>query len=83
MKYKIRFLARALKDLDGLEAKLKERILDRIDDLKDDLGGDVKKLTQFSPKYRLRVGDFRVLFDIEKEEIVIINVLHRSKAYQR
>ena len=31
--------------------------------------------------YRLRVGDWRVLFEISGGAIVIHQVLHRSKAY--
>jgi hypothetical protein len=31
----------------------------------EDLAGDVKQLTNSTPEYRLRVGDYRVLFEIE------------------
>ena len=33
--------------------------------------------------YRLRIGDFRILFylDIIKKEIIIFRILHRSKLY--
>ena len=33
--------------------------------------------------YRLRVWDFRILFDldIEKKEIIVFRILHRSKLY--
>jgi mRNA interferase RelE/StbE len=47
----------------------------------DNLKGDVKRLTQFTPGWRLRVGDWRVLFDIVGSVIVIWRVVHRSKAY--
>jgi mRNA interferase RelE/StbE len=49
--------------------------------MQDDLQGDVKQLTNLSPEYRLRVGDYRILFEIEAEEIVIYRIKHRSKAY--
>ena len=48
-----------------------------------DLGGDVTRLTEFRPEYRLRVGDYRVLFDLEGDSVVVRRVLHRSKAYER
>jgi len=32
--------------------------------------------------YRLRVGDFRVLFTIASESIVIVRVRHRSDLYR-
>jgi len=49
--------------------------------LETDLQGDVKKLTDFSPEYRLRVGPWRVLFEIEGDRIVVYRILHRSRAY--
>ena len=48
----------------------------------EDLGGDVKQLTNFTPEYRLRVGDYRVLFEIEGNTIVVYGVRHRREAYR-
>jgi mRNA interferase RelE/StbE len=53
----------------------------RIEGLQDNLAGDVKKLTNFTPEYRLRVGDYRVLFEIEGAIVVVYRVLHRKDAY--
>ena len=50
--------------------------------MENDLAGDVKKLTNFTPEYRLRVGNYRVLFEIENENIVIYRVKPIDKAYQ-
>ncbi len=47
-----------------------------------DLQGDVKRLTNFTPEYRLRVGDYRVLFELAEQTIIIYRVKHRSKAYE-
>ena len=57
------------------------RIRSKINRLTDDLAGDVKRLTNFSPEYRLRVGDWRVLFNIVGDLISIELVSHRSEAY--
>ncbi len=46
------------------DKQLSKRIVDRIEIMAEDLKGDVKKLTDHSPQYRLRIGDYRVLFDI-------------------
>ena len=54
----------------------------RIESLQNDLSGDVKKLTNFTPEYRLRVGDYRVLFEVEADKIVVYRVPHRKDAYQ-
>jgi len=46
--------------------------------LQSDLTGDMKKLTNFTPEYRLRVGQFRVLFEIANEtRIIVYRVIHR------
>jgi mRNA interferase RelE/StbE len=34
------------------------------------------------PLYRLRVGDYRVLYFILEEEVRITEILHRSQAYR-
>lgn len=46
---------------------------------------DVLKLTGYiEPKYRLRVGDYRVIFEIHEREIIIlvIEITHRKDAYK-
>jgi mRNA interferase RelE/StbE len=50
--------------------------------MQDDLQGDVKRLTNFTPEYRLRFGDYRVLFELEEQTIIVYRVKHRSKAYE-
>jgi mRNA interferase RelE/StbE len=81
MTYEIEFKPRALKDLKVLPKHAQRRIMARIDGLSGDLAGDVKKLTNFSPEYRLRVGDYRVLFEVEGEKVLIYRVIHRKDAY--
>ena len=49
--------------------------------MQDNLQGDVKQLTNFTPEYRLRVGNYRILFEIESDVIVIYRIKHRSNAY--
>ncbi len=68
--------------MEGLPSRIRTRVLARIEEMSDDLKGDVKRLTNFTPEYRLRVGDFRVLFEIERETIVIYRIRHRREAYR-
>ena len=49
--------------------------------MQDDLQGDVKHLTNFTPEYRLRVANYRILFEIEADTLVIYRIKHRSNAY--
>ena len=81
MKYTSELKPKAIKDLKSIPLKERIRIVARIEQMEDDLQGDVKKLTNHTPEYRMRSGNYRVLFEIEEEQIVVYRVLHRKKAY--
>jgi mRNA interferase RelE/StbE len=81
MKYTSELKPKAIKDLKSIPLKERERILGRIEWMEDDLQGDVKKLTNHTPEYRMRSGNYRVLFEIEEGKIVVYRVLHRKEAY--
>ncbi|MBI2194855.1 MAG: type II toxin-antitoxin system RelE/ParE family toxin [Planctomycetes bacterium] len=82
MNYDIDLKPRAFKDLKALPKSVQRRILARIEGLRNDLSGDVKRLTHFTPEYRLRVGDYRVLFEVEEATVVVYRILHRKDAYK-
>jgi mRNA interferase RelE/StbE len=77
----IEFKPRAVKDLDTLDRPTARRVLEKIRELENNLAGDVKRLTSFTPEFRLRVGDYRVLFEIEGDRVIIYRIKHRSRAY--
>lgn len=81
MTYEIEFKPRALKDLKAINKSDARRIVAKIEALRDDLAGDVKRLTDFTPEYRLRVGDFRTLFEVEGNKVVIYRIVNRKDAY--
>jgi mRNA interferase RelE/StbE len=80
--YEVVFKPRALKDLKALPMEESHRIVKKAEALQDDLAGDVKKLTGFTPEYRLRVGHYRVLFEVEGRKAVVYRVRHRKDAYK-
>jgi mRNA interferase RelE/StbE len=82
MIYKVEFKPRAFKDLKSLPVTERDRIVAKAEALQNDLGGDVKHLTNFTPEYRLRVGNYRVLFEVEGAKVVIYRVRHRKDAYK-
>ena len=82
MQYQIEFKPSAIKDGKKIPKPQLQRIFDKIEALQDNLTGDVKRLTNFTPEYRLRVGSYRVLFEIEGEHIVVYRILHRKHAYK-
>lgn len=82
MQFEIEYNVEAQRDLRKLSPDVARRILAKIDRLTGGLTGDVKRLRNIKPDYRLRVGDWRVLFAIEGSTIVIHHVSHRSTAYK-
>ncbi len=81
MRYRVELKPRAIKDLKILNASDRIRLLRRIEDLENNLAGDVKRLKNFTPDFRLRVGSFRILFEVNGERVIIYRVLHRKDAY--
>ena len=71
-----------MKDIEKLSLRMQAKIIKNIEAMGDDLAGDVKRLTDFTPEYRLRVRDYRVLFEIENKSIVIYRVRHRREVYR-
>jgi mRNA interferase RelE/StbE len=43
----------------------------------------VYTILHFLGEYRFRIGDYRVIFDIEGNEIVVLRVGHRREIYKR
>ena len=82
MKYDVQLKPGAVKDIKGLPTHVQSRVLAKIETLSRDLKGDVKRLTGFTNEYRLRVGDYRILFEIEGKSIVVYRVRHRREAYR-
>jgi mRNA interferase RelE/StbE len=82
VKYVRAFMLRARKDLKELGSDNLRRVLGRIEALADDLAGDVKKLTDYTPEFRLRVGDYHILFESDGSTIIVYRVVHRREAYR-
>ncbi len=82
MTYSLEFKPRAEKDFRALPREAQERVTARLRLLREDMQGDVKHLTHFTPSYRMRAGDYRALFDIEDGKIVVYRILHRRDAYR-
>jgi mRNA interferase RelE/StbE len=83
MNYVVELKPRAIKDLKRMQKQDAFLIADALERLQSDMTGDIKKLTNFTPEYRLRVGQFRVLFEIENgTRIIVYRVVHRREAYR-
>jgi mRNA interferase RelE/StbE len=73
-------------DLKRLDPPVQRKIVAALDGLESDPPtGDVRKLTNRTPpQWRLRVGDWRVLFrrDEEHRTVFVQHVLPRGRAYR-
>jgi mRNA-degrading endonuclease RelE of RelBE toxin-antitoxin system len=70
-------------DLRAIDRETALRILRAIDGYLTTGAGDVKKLQPPRTEFRLRVGDYRVLFAAKQGlTIEILRVLHRKDAYR-
>ncbi len=81
----LRFTRSAEKELRRLDPPIRTRVLAALDRLlADDRSLDVRRLTA-SAHYRLRVGDWRVIFEHDRDTATIIvrHVLPRGRAYER
>lgn len=82
MKYNINLKPKAEKDLKSMTTQDRSRVVERLRRLEDNLSGDVKKLTNHLPEFRMRAGNWRVLFEVEKDEIIVYRILHRRESYR-
>jgi len=84
LKYRLVYTQRAIKNIQGLEPNIKLRIGKTLKRYEGDPLNFAEKLTD--PRlgtYRFRIGDYRAIFDIEGEEIVILRVGHRRDIYRK
>lgn len=92
MAYKIVVTESAAKELKRIPAKMQDRIFEKIQDLaQEPKPYGHKKLKNFDMPgseqddyYRIRVGDYRVIYTIENEQITIfiMKIAHRKDVYE-
>ncbi len=85
MAYTLIFKPGAKRQYDRLNANLKHRIAPHIDALEQDprpLG--CLKLRGDENVYRIRVGDYRILYEVQDEVllILVLKIAHRSDVYR-
>ncbi len=82
--YRIEFSARAKRQGDKLPQAIQRRIIKAVQRLASDpFPRGVRKLTG-SDYYRLRVGDYRIIYEVHKDKLVIlvIRIGHRKDVYR-
>ncbi len=85
MARRVEYTRSALKELAGVPSRDRIRIERAVNALGTDAesGLDIRKLVGIEDGYRMRVGDWRILFAREGGRIIIITaVRHRREAYR-
>ena len=81
---KINIRKSAIKDLRSIPKEEKMKIYEKIEELKNFPNvSNLKKLSNFQPAFRLRVGNYRVLFDVVNDTIEIGRIFHRKESYKK
>ena len=84
MSYEITFTDTSRKQFRKLEKGVQERIIKALERIRIRPESHVKKLVG-DQGYRLRVGDYRIILDIEKSELIVlvIKIGHRKNIYDK
>ena len=84
--YAVSFRRSAEKDLRKLDGKVQTRVLRAVDGLVFDPRPDgCRKLQGSDDAYRIRVGDYRVIYTVDDEVLIVAveRVRHRRDVYRR
>ena len=84
MSYKLFILPRAAKELNRLRGKSFERAKKAIKKLTSEPRGTACRKLKGRDGWRLRVGDYRVVFEIDdqRQRVVVLHVGHRKDIYR-
>jgi mRNA interferase RelE/StbE len=84
--YRLSYSSRAKKFIEKLDKRTALYIVQKLEQLVNGNENlDVKKLSGSSePRFRLRVGDFRLIYEVSEHEVIVyvIDVGHRREIYR-
>lgn len=84
-RFELRFRRSVSKDLRAIPGRDIKKILKRIDTLAEDPRGEGCVRLTGKAYYRVRAGNYRVVYEIKEQELVVlvIRVGHRSSVYRQ
>ena len=84
MKFELIYTKRAFKDIQNLDQHVKLRLKKSLELFSVSPFDHAEKLTNHSiGSYRFRVRDYRIIFDVGDERIIILHVGHRKEIYRK
>jgi mRNA interferase RelE/StbE len=84
--YRVEFTTAAARQVRKLPRAARDRVLDAIEDLGEDpRPHGAKKLVGEQTAWRVRIGDYRVIYDIFDSELTVsvVRAAHRREVYDR
>lgn len=81
-RYRIEFATSALEDLRLVPKREADQILRKIQRLENGLHGNIKRLQNADVGFRLRMGNYRILFDVIGDKILVQKVGNRKDVYE-
>ena len=82
MIFQIEWTKRGLEDLERLDKEIAQRIFKKVDNLRESFKSVDIKRVQGTNSFRLRIGDYRIIFEIQGDKIYILKVGHRKNIYK-
>ena len=84
MNYTLVYTQRAIRDIKKLEATVKKRIGKTLLRYQDNPFKHAEPLFDSTlGSYRFRTGNYRIIFDVEGDKIIILRVGHRKEIYKK
>ena len=81
--FEVKFAPRFLKEIKALDREVQVRILRGINILKTNPYVGKPLRSEWKGIYSLRIGDYRVLYQIKKNEVFLLVVGHRKRVYRQ
>jgi mRNA interferase RelE/StbE len=83
-KYDLRIKPSAVKELEALQAKDRRRIISKIQSLAEEPRPRGCEKLSGRDRYRLRQGDFRILFELDDDAraVTVVKIGHRRDIYR-
>ncbi len=85
--YRIEFTKSAKREFDHLPSKTQEKVIDAMQFLSSNPYSEllkIKKLKGAESLYRIRLGDYRIVYEVKKDllVVIVIKIGHRKEVYR-
>lgn len=85
--YQVEFKKSARKEFDKLPSQIQQKVIEALNFLSQNPYSEllqIKKLKGIESLYRIRIGDYRILYEIENKRllVIVIKIGHRSDVYR-